>query len=285
MPPAAAAPVSTVVLSIDVGIKNLAYCVFRAHDATVLFWKVFAIVGGDRDVCVNLLRTAEAVEQPSDSESEEESHERPFASWSDIDHVVIEQQPGRNMRVKAVENYLHMFHVMKGRKVTVYSARRKLAGSGMEHRGRSAAQYRARKKASVALCRDWLERHPQNARWKDMVFGKGVKADDAADALNQALSFCGVVAVDRDRSPPRAQVTVRARKPTARQAAGGGRYTASNLKHILCKDWKDASREELKVRMGGGDKKVAAAVRRLYGGDADAAIDHLRPFTSASDSA
>lgn len=269
------------VLSIDVGIKNLAYCVFRPQDAMVLFWKVFAIVGTDRDVCVNLLRTAEAVE---DNHAEEED----FA-WADIDHVVIEQQPGRNMRVKAVENYLHMFHVMRERKVTIYSARRKLAGSGMEHRGRSAAQYRARKKASVALCRDWLERHPRNARWRDMVFGRGVKADDAADALNQALSFCGVVAVDRDRSPPRAQVTVRARKPTARQAAGGGRYTASNLKHILCKDWKDIGcRSELKARMTGNgmDKKVAAAVRRLYGGDADAAIDHLRPgVPAASDSA
>jgi hypothetical protein len=261
-----------VVLSIDVGIKNLAYCVLRRSDLTVLFWSVFAIEGGDRDVCVNLLRTVSALHEapPPPATSPDEEAAAPAFAWADVDQVVIEQQPGRNMRVKAVENYLHMYYVMRGQRVIVYSARRKLQGSGMEHRGRSAAQYRARKKASVALCRDWLSRHPQNDRWKDMVHGRGVKADDAADALNQALSYLGAgceaaapAAADEaeaQQARVREQVTVRARKPTARQLTGGGRYTASNLKHFFCKVW---PREELKARIA-SDKKAMAAVRRLY---------------------
>ncbi len=262
-----------VVLSIDVGIKNLAYCVLRRSDLTVLFWSVFAIEGGDRDVCVNLLRTVSALHDVSPPPEAEAA--APAFAWEDVDQVVIEQQPGRNMRVKAVENYLHMYYVMRGQRVTVYSARRKLQGSGMEHRGRSAAQYRARKKASVALCRDWLSRHPQNDRWKDMVHGKGVKADDAADALNQALSYlgagCDAAATAADEAEAqqarvREQVTVRARRPTARQLTGGGRYTASNLKHFFCKEW---PREEVKTRIA-SDKKVMAAVRRLYAPPAEA---------------
>ena len=134
----------------------------------------------------------------------------------------------------------------------------------MENRGRSAAQYRARKKASIALCKDWLEKQKQNSEWKEMIYRKGVKADDSADSLNQALAYCGVIARDPVTNPEPLAVVIRARKPTTKQSSRGN-FSKSNLKHIFTKEWADAAKDvaEITKRIR-GDKKIERSVFRHY---------------------
>jgi hypothetical protein len=260
------------VLSIDVGIKNLAYCVYDSDHEKIEFWKVFEIrpVANDmaRGICQAL--------------SELEASE--LRTMQDVQKVVIELQPGRNKRVKAIEHFLHMFYVLKHEKpVVLFSARHKLAGTGCENSGRTGAMYRQRKKASIALCDCWLQAHPQDERWTSMLSKKGFKKDDAADALNQALAYChpqrhgskgGSTAHGVGAASAAAEVEViRARKPTARQASGRGCYSKSNLKHILCKEWGPASEiTEARVRK---DARVMKAVNKLYSGNVAACIAQL----------
>jgi hypothetical protein len=269
------------VLSVDVGIKNLAYCVYDSESQSVDFWKVFEIhpIANDmaRGIC-QILTELEASE--------------PQLEMTAIQKVVIELQPGRNQRVKAIQHFLHMFYVLKHAKnVVLFSPRHKLAGTGCENSGRTPAMYRQRKKASVALCECWLRAHPQNERWTTMLSRQGFKKDDAADALNQALAFCHPRATSAttvhgaDAASVVASVEViRARKPSARQASARGCYSKANLKHILCKDWRTTEAPELPSRIR-SDARVMRAVTRLYRGNVAACIHQLCPNKHASASA
>lgn len=233
-----------VILSVDVGIKNLGLCLFSPGDCTILQWGVVEVCPARGDMAVAVRRTMQS-----------------NGWWQNAGRVVIELQPGRNRRMMSIQHFLHMFCVMNDKPVTIFSARRKLAGTGLENKGRSAQQYRARKKASILLCKQWLEAQPQNARWVPGFTQKGVKKDDLADSLNQALAFCHIGnAADPDTLADQG-TAVHARKPTQRQESRGD-YSRSNLKHILCKKWAGIPDLAVQIR---ADVKVHRCVTRHYG--------------------
>lgn len=255
------------VLSIDVGIKNLAYCVYDSDHERIDFWRVFEIRPAANDMARGICEVLSELEATE-------------LDMQDVQKVVIELQPGRNKRVKAIEHFLHMFYVLKHEKpVVLFSARHKLAGTGCENSGRSGTMYRQRKKASIALCDCWLQAHPQDERWTAMLSRRGFKKDDAADALNQALAYChphrqGSTAHGVGAASVAAEAEViRARKPTARQASGRGCYSKSNLKHILCKEWGFTTEiSEERIRK---DVRVMRAISKLYNGNVTACINQL----------
>lgn len=225
---------SEAIRSIDPGTVNIGLCDFSPADNKILRWTVFSAA------------TIEALFSALD--------ERPFEG-----RVVIEAQSKRTSKMLSVQNFLHAYYVLKGLKVTIFSARHKLKDSGQENKGKG--NYRARKKASVAIVSQWLQDHPQDpaiTAW----FSQCKKKDDAADSALQAFAYVRlpIAALSASKS---GGVKIICRAPTTRQQRTG-RYSQSNLKHIIAKDWMCEDQKALADRLP-ADKKVAKAVQRQFG--------------------
>lgn len=199
------------ILSWDVGIKNLAYCALE--DRKIVSWKLLCLPAcKPEDLCTVLCRVLNAETFPEGLKT-----------------VVVERQPGRNKTMLRVEAYLAMYFAKQGLQVVTYHAGNKLKDTGQENRGRGAQMYRARKNASVDLAREFLRETQQDPS----VLERAKKKDDLADALMQGLSFLSGPKIRQDPTP----VIIKARKPTEKQkklSKGNILYLLKDkLKHTL----------------------------------------------------
>lgn len=218
--------------SIDVGTVNLALCDFRSDDSKIIRWEVLNV-----PTIRSLFAAMDA---------------RPFEG-----HVVIERQSKKSVKMMAVQHYLEAYYVLKALPVTIFSAKHKLKGTGHENTGKTL--YRQRKKASIMLTTTWLHDHPQDPAIHH-AFTHTKKKDDYSDAALMALAFARhPVKTEGVEIPPQKIVC---RKPTLTQQKTG-RYTQSNLKHIIVKDWKCENEQALKERLS-SDKKLAKAVQKQF---------------------
>lgn len=240
-----------VVLSIDVGIRNLASCSYDSDARKILDWRLVDIGSRPTEPCSRLFEVLQGI---------------PFEAH---DAVVIERQPGRNKGMLRMEAYLHMYFVSRriAPKVLLYHAGNKLRDTGMENRGRARDMYSARKKASIELTGAFLKEHPQDPNIV-RVFETSKKKDDLADTLLQAVRYCqDSTGSKKDNS----SVPVKARKPTEKQAQSG-KYTPANLKYIL-EDRKkntifayvESDPVKAALSLVAGDAKIVKAMERLYG--------------------
>lgn len=190
-------------VSIDVGIKNLAICLLE--DPSIRAWHLINLMYGT-DLCTAVIQALEPLlpNIPSDAT------------------VLIERQMTRKMT--NIQCYLEMYFRLKGYSVIIYSPKYKLAGTGKENSGRG--NYRARKKASVELCCQWLEEHPQEASILEQ-WTKAKKKDDLSDTLAMAIAYISHPVPD-----PTIVKAVKARKPTPNQEQKGA-YSKANLKYLL----------------------------------------------------
>jgi len=159
-----------VLLSIDVGIKNLAICMIDEKTLEVLQWDVSGVPPQHRDGLFPCLR--------------DHLDDKPWVLEATT--VLIEKQPGMNKTMKTVENFLHSYFVIKNQKseVIIYDARHKVpdvAGAGK-------AMYRQRKKVAIERCREFIEGSEVNKHWMP-TFVASKKKDDLADTVLQALSY------------------------------------------------------------------------------------------------
>jgi hypothetical protein len=180
-------------LSIDVGIKNLAMCMLDHR--TIRKWEVAGV--------------------PPESESglykQLCGHLDDRVWLSDATTVLIEKQPDRNKKMKTVENFLHAYFVIKGKPVVLWDAKYKIpdiVGPGKE-------QYRRRKAASIERCRKFLQDTAQTDWLRQ--FEASTKKDDLADTVMQALSY----------TPRVETVKKSARRPTPNQKET--KYSKANL--------------------------------------------------------
>ena len=220
-------------LSIDVGIKNLALCLIQESDCKVLQWDVSGVPPKHKDGLFPSLR-----------------NHLDDRKWTlDATTVLIEKQPGVNKTMKTVENFLHAYFVIKNpaAEVIIYDARHKvpdIAGAGK-------ARYRQRKQASVDRCRDFIKNSPVNAHWME-TFVASKKKDDLADTVLQALSYINrrVVATEK-----KTHVTkkVTARQPNENQKAT--KYSVPNLVWFF----KHETRAKLEA-----DKRFMKDLKRYY---------------------
>lgn len=243
-----------VVLSIDVGTRNLAACTYDSDAKKILDWRLVDI-GRPLEPCSKLYEVLQAI------------------AFRPCDAVVIERQPGRNKGMLRMEAYLHMYFVSRGisPKVLLYHAGNKLKDTGMENRGRARTQYAARKKASIELTHAFLADHPQDPNIIK-VFETSKKKDDLADTLLQAVRYCQDLLKGPQKTKKDAPETpVKPRKPTEKQTQSG-KYTPANLKYIL-EDRKkntifayvESDPVKAALSLVTGDAKVLRAMERLYG--------------------
>jgi hypothetical protein len=192
------------ILAIDVGIKNLAFCVLE-DTHKIIEWKVINI--GGNDICKSIIKE--------------------FNNLYDIFQnsvVLIERQMTRKMT--NIQCYIEMYFRMKDfKEVYIYSPVYKLHGTGKENSGGGKKRYGKRKQAAIDLSKEWLEKNPQEP-WVDTLWKTTKKKDDLSDTLCMVISYI---------KKPIKNETLKicnARKPTAKQESTGN-YSKSNIKYLL----------------------------------------------------
>jgi hypothetical protein len=199
------------ILSIDVGIKNLAMCLLdEDKNNLVVEWDVDGIPPQHRDgVYVSMRDHLDA---------------RPWVLNAKT--ILIEKQPDRNKKMVSVMHFLHAYFIIRCPKAEtiLYDARHKIPDVA----GPGKAQYNKRKKVSIERCEDFIRSNSVNSHWID-TFVKSKKKDDLADTVMQALSF-----VNRKEVLPASQkkksTKLVARRPNENQKAT--KYSKSNLAWI-----------------------------------------------------
>ena len=196
------------ILSIDVGIRNLAMCQFNETSNLVVNWDVSGIPPEHKDgVYVSLRKHLD---------------ERPWVLESDI--ILIEKQPDRNKKMKMVEHFLHAYFVIKAPKseTIIYDAKFKIP----DVVGPGKAQYMKRKKVSIERCEAFLRGDDTNKHWIE-TFTKSKKKDDLADTVMQAISFTKRVEPKKKEKIVKKLVP---RKPNENQKRT--KYSKCNLAYI-----------------------------------------------------
>jgi len=196
------------ILSIDVGIRNLAMCQFNETSNLVVNWDVSGIPPEHKDgVYVSLRKHLD---------------ERPWVLESDI--ILIEKQPDRNKKMKMVEHFLHAYFVIKAPKseTIIYDAKFKIP----DVVGPGKAQYMKRKKVSIERCEAFLRGDDTNKHWIE-TFMKSKKKDDLADTVMQAISFTKRVEPKKKEKVVKKLVP---RKPNENQKRT--KYSKCNLAYI-----------------------------------------------------
>ena len=199
------------ILSIDVGIKNLAMCLLdEDKNNLVVEWDVDGIPPQHKDgVYVSMRDHLDA---------------RPWVLNAKT--ILIEKQPDRNKKMVSVMHFLHAYFIIRCPKAEtiLYDARHKIPDVA----GPGKAQYNKRKKVSIERCEDFIRSNSVNSHWID-TFVKSKKKDDLADTVMQALSF-----VNRREVLPASQkkksTKLVARRPNENQKAT--KYSKSNLAWI-----------------------------------------------------
>jgi Poxvirus A22 protein len=184
-------------LSIDVGIKNLAMCVI--DNRKIKYWEVSGVPPLHQDGLFPCMK--------------KHLDER-LINFVDVSRVIIERQPDKNKGIKSMEHFLHTYFLCHDKQVTIWDARHKIP----DVVGPGKAQYTLRKKTSIDRCRVFLEE--ENPEWLEQ-FDQSKKKDDLADTVMQALSF--VVPLAPKKQNPR--------KPTLRQTET--KYSRANLAWIV----------------------------------------------------
>ena len=202
------------ILSIDVGIKNLAMCLLDTKTSRIHKWDVSGVPPEHEDGLFVSLR--------------KHLDERPWTITSDV--VLIEKQPDRNRKMKTVENFLHAYFVIKSpnAETIIYDARHKIPDVA----GPGRSMYAKRKKTSIERCRAFIHVGDVNADWIE-VFDKSKKKDDLADTVMQALSYARRPEAVETKTTKAKSKVIKPRKPTENQKRT--RYSKSNLAYL----WKN----------------------------------------------
>ena len=196
-------------LSIDVGIKNLAMCLIDPKTRKIKQWEVDGVPPNHSDgLYLSLIKHL---------------NKKPWILESR--QVLIEKQPDRNKGMKSVEHLLHAYLLAKDdtREVIVWDARFKvpdIAGAGK-------AKYAARKAASIERARKFIKE--TNPDWV-AYFEKHKKKDDLADTVMQALSFLNRPGAAKPDEPVRER-KLTPRKPTENQKRT--KYSKANLAYLV----------------------------------------------------
>lgn len=204
-------------LSIDVGIRNLAICAIDELTCEIKHWDCGGVPPQHSDGLFLSLRKY--------------LDERPWLLHATT--VLIEKQPGKNKKMTSVQHFLHAYCLIKVPQADtiIYDAKHKVTdcvGAGKE-------MYKKRKNAAIERCWEFLnEDDAVNRHWVPM-FQDSKKKDDLSDTVLMALSFIRRVEPRKAASKKKKSTKLVPRKPNENQK--NTKYSKCNLAWIVLNDF------------------------------------------------
>ena len=207
-----------IVLSFDVGIKNLAYCILDSDK--ILYWEVICVQYDIKDeICEKMIN---------------ELDDRMYLL--EVDIVLIEKQPSFNPQMRIVANCLQTYFTIRGiidrpvtpiQEIILYNPKFKLkCYEGPEFIVKAKTKYSFTKKMGINHCRSLLETNKEKEEFIEL-FNKSKKKDDLADSYLQALSYCKFKNNENILTN-----NIKCRIPTKKQLKYG-KFNINNIKYIL----------------------------------------------------
>jgi len=174
------------VLSFDVGIINLAYCIFDTTLLKLTHWEVITLNGETNynKLYINLITQLDIRKH----------------MISDIDVVLIEKQPSFNPKMRIIAGCLQTYFIIRGivdlpggsmKSVEFFSPKHKLkcySGPELVIDSKSKSKYSKTKKMGILICREKLREYHENPE-TIKLFEQSKKKDDLADCYLQAITY------------------------------------------------------------------------------------------------
>jgi hypothetical protein len=156
-------------VSIDVGIKNLAYIIYNSDTCIILKWDVIELCK-EKSNSINLIDIGKTMCN---------SFHEIFTPYS-IDRVIIENQIGQNaIRMKTLQGMITMYFIQQGcNDIYHWNACHKLKDYDIPKK----TTYNERKKWSICITNNILKN--EHTEWEDF-FLSHKKKDDLADCFLQ----------------------------------------------------------------------------------------------------
>ena len=159
-----------IIVSFDIGIKNLAYCMIDTEDKCILDWNILDCSGTNETLRV--IKEVDSID---------------YLKEADI--VLLEKQPSFNPKMRNISTALYVYFILriqyemgKNCKVIFYPAKYKLKCSNTTIEHKSKDKYRQNKNLGIVHTRELINSHHD-------FFEKHKKKDDLADCYLQAISY------------------------------------------------------------------------------------------------
>ncbi len=157
-------------LSFDIGIKNLAYCLIDTEDNTILDWNILDCSGTNET-----LRVIQELDQ--------------LEYLLEADIILLEKQPSFNPKMRNISTAIYVYFILRiqheqERKIQIqmYPAKYKLKCCDLTIQHKTKDKYRQNKNLSIVHTRHLLKTHND-------YFENHKKKDDLADCYLQAISY------------------------------------------------------------------------------------------------
>ena len=188
-----------IILSFDIGIKNLAYCQIDSTTSDILDWTIIdCSVPKNNNVIIKLIEQLESI---------------PNLLESDV--ILIEKQPSFNPQMRIISTAIYVYFTIRlnyekklKTKIIYYSAKNKLKlcnetdslhnknelklNGGLKGKTGKRKAYYYNKKAAIEQTKIFIEKKINIHHFYDkylIFFNKSKKKDDLADSYLQALAY------------------------------------------------------------------------------------------------
>ena len=174
------------ILSFDVGIVNLAYCIFDTDVCKILHWEVISLENNNNynKIYINLIKQLD---------------QRPHL-LTDINMVIIEKQPSFNPKMRIIAGCLQTYFIIRGivdkpvtpiKAVNFFSPKHKLkcyTGPELDLDSSTKSKYSRTKKMGIMICRSKLTEYSESEE-NIHLFENSKKKDDLSDCYLQAVTY------------------------------------------------------------------------------------------------
>lgn len=173
------------ILSFDVGIINLAYCIFDSDTSKISHWEVITLNNHTdyNKIYINLI-----------NELDTRTH-----LINDIDIVLIEKQPSFNPKMRIIAGCLQTYFIIRGivdserpiKSVKFFSPKHKLKcynGPEIVLDSKAKGKYARTKKTGILICEYKMKEYSESPQMIKL-FNESKKKDDLSDCYLQAITY------------------------------------------------------------------------------------------------